>query len=79
MSSLASETSRPATNVLVGLAVDVRTTILGENAIVRILVSPVEGATPLLISHGWPGSFLEFTTLVADPDTVTPEPVTTGS
>lgn len=22
--------------------------------------SPVEGATPLLISHGWPGSFLEF-------------------
>ncbi|HIN10147.1 MAG TPA: epoxide hydrolase, partial [Acidobacteria bacterium] len=41
--------------------------------------SPVEGATPLLISHGWHGSFLEFTPLVADPDTVTPEPVTTDS
>ena len=26
--------------------------------------SPVEGATPLLISHGWPGSFLEFAKVI---------------
>ena len=26
--------------------------------------SPVEGATPLLLTHGWPGSFTEFTQII---------------
>ncbi|WP_218824823.1 epoxide hydrolase family protein [Asanoa hainanensis] len=37
------------------------TTILGERVHFAHLRSPVPGATPLIITHGWPGSIAEFT------------------
>ncbi|MEV4596022.1 epoxide hydrolase family protein [Amycolatopsis sp. NPDC049253] len=46
------------------------TTIDGENVHFLHVRSPEEGATPLLLTHGWPGSIVEFLDLIgplADP------------
>jgi pimeloyl-ACP methyl ester carboxylesterase len=41
------------------------TTVDGQRVHFRHVRSPEPGARPLLISHGWPGSFLEFQEVIA--------------
>ena len=42
----------------------VTTVIDGQTIHAVHVISPVEGALPLLLTHGWPGSFLEFVDLI---------------
>ena len=42
----------------------VTTVIDGQTIHAIHVASPVEGALPLLLTHGWPGSFLEFVDLI---------------
>jgi pimeloyl-ACP methyl ester carboxylesterase len=42
----------------------ITTVIDGQTIHAVHVVSPVEGALPLLLTHGWPGSFLEFVDLI---------------
>lgn len=42
----------------------ITTVIDGQTIHAVHVVSPVDGALPLLLTHGWPGSFLEFVELV---------------
>jgi pimeloyl-ACP methyl ester carboxylesterase len=41
-----------------------QTTIDGQNIHFVHVESPVEGATPLLLTHGWPTTFVEYTELI---------------
>ncbi len=49
-----------------------RTTIAGEQMHFVHVSSPARAAVPLLLLHGWPGSFLEFQELIAGLTEVTP-------